>query len=471
MSLKKRMFRSNMMILFLALFSLMMIILLVLLAFEDSFEQRLDALEQRKLDSNVVQAVSEIQKTEIENFSGTQQRLKEWGYETAVISGGKIEQGSRSEQMSELLEVTAQLDLSEEKPEIFFRRNVTLIAQYHPEGKYCVAAAHFPKEDWKKSMVKNLFRPFLIAFFLIGTGAILVILLLSAFFTRRMNRVVMEPLEKLGKGVRRIKDGNLREDIVYQGEQEFEDVCQVFNDMQHTILAEQEQQAKNKKARTDMVAGISHDLRTPLTSVQGYIKGVLDGVADTPEKEYLYLKTAYESTEEMNVLLQKLFDFSRMESGQMPFHMVSAELGEFTAACMAQKEAVMDSKQVQITMKQEPEWIPEVMLDVDQVRRIFDNLLENSLKYAMVRPVKIQIRVSEIKDFVLLEWKDNGKGVPEEKLDRIFERFYRCDESRNEKGSGIGLSVVKYIMERHNGKAAAENDQGLKVQLYFPKER
>lgn len=122
-------------------------------------------------------------------------------------------------------------------------------------------------------------------------------------------------------------------------------------------------------------------------------------------------------------------------------------------------------------MKQEPEWIPEVMLDVDQVRRIFDNLLENSLKYAMVRPVKIQIRVSEIKDFVLLEWKDNGKGVPEEKLDRIFERFYRCDESRNEKGSGIGLSVVKYIMERHNGKAAAENDQGLKIQLYFPKER
>ena len=100
MSLKKRMFRSNMMILFLALFSLMMIILLVLLAFEDSFEQRLDALEQRKLDSNVVQAVSEIQKTEIENFSGTQQRLKEWGYETAVISRGKIEQGTRSQQMS-----------------------------------------------------------------------------------------------------------------------------------------------------------------------------------------------------------------------------------------------------------------------------------------------------------------------------------------------------------------------------------
>lgn len=164
--------------------------------------------------------------------------------------------------------------------------------------------------------------------------------------------------------------------------------------MQHTILADQEQRTKNEKARTDMAAGISHDLRTPLTSVQGYIKGVLDGVADTPDRKNMYLKTAYESTEEMNVLLQKLFDFSRMESGQMPFHMVSVDLGEFTASCVAQKEAVMDPENAEFTMEQDPAWIPEVMLDVDQVRRIFDNLLENSLKYAMVRPVRIQIRLS-----------------------------------------------------------------------------
>nr|WP_300304801.1 HAMP domain-containing sensor histidine kinase [uncultured Anaerostipes sp.] len=164
--------------------------------------------------------------------------------------------------------------------------------------------------------------------------------------------------------------------------------------MQHTILADQEQRTKNEKARTDMAAGISHDLRTPLTSVQGYIKGVLDGVADTPDRKNMYLKTAYESTEEMNVLFQKLFDFSRMESGQMPFHMVSVDLGEFTVSCVAQKEAVMDPENAEFTMEQDPAWIPEVMLDVDQVRRIFDNLLENSLKYAMVRPVRIQIRLS-----------------------------------------------------------------------------
>ena len=75
------------------------------------------------------------------------------------------------------------------------------------------------------------------------------------------------------------------------------------------------------------------------------------------------------------------------------------------------------------------------------------------------------------KEFLVLEWKDNGQGVPEEKLPKIFERFYRCDEARNEKGSGVGLYVVKYIMEQHGGSVCAEIDHGFKIQLYFPKER
>ena len=218
-----------------------------------------------------------------------------------------------------------------------------------------------------------------------------------------------------------------------------------------------------------MVTGISHDLRTPLTSIRGYIKGVLDGVADTPEKKEMYLRTAYESTGEMNSLLQKLFDFSRMESGQMPFHMVRVDLAEFADAYVAQREAVTDRNKVQMQVHRETEQMPDVLLDVDQVPRIFDNLLENSIKYAKVCPVKIDIRIYEnLEKGVILEWKDNGTGVPEEKLPHIFERFYRCDESRNEKGSGVGLYVVKYIMECHKGTVKAVNDNGLKIQMFFP---
>ena len=192
-------------------------------------------------------------------------------------------------------------------------------------------------------------------------------------------------------------------------------------------------------------------------------------MADTEEKRRMYLETAYESTGEMNVLLQKLFDFSRMESGQMPFHMVKADLGEFAAAYAAQKEAVADPSALQIHFCRKAEYQPEISMDVEQVRRIFDNLLENSMKYAMVTPVVINLSVEETDKFMLFVWRDNGGGVPQEKLGRIFERFYRCDESRKEKGSGVGLYVVKYIMDQHNGTVRAENENGLKISLYFPK--
>lgn len=283
-----------------------------------------------------------------------------------------------------------------------------------------------------------------------------------------MSRVVMEPVGKLVAAAQRVQQGNLEEKIVYQGETEFEHVCQTFNAMQDTILEDQRQREKNERARTDMITGISHDLRTPLTSIQGYIKGVLDGIADTDEKKELYLRTAYESTEEMNVLLKKLFDFSRVESGQLPFHMVKVDLAEFTSAYIAQKEAVMDPERVQLTFALEEEGLPEISIDIEQIPRIFDNLLENSIKYAGKRPVRINVRIFRAEPWVALEWKDNGPGVVQEKLPRIFERFYRCDEARTVKGSGVGLYIVKYIMERHHGGVKAENDQGLKITLYFP---
>ena len=184
----------------------------------------------------------------------------------------------------------------------------------------------------------------------------------------------------------------------------------------------------------------------------------------------MYLRTAYGSTEEMNILLQKLFDFSKMESGQMPFHMVKADLAEYVASYVAEKEAVLDPQALNFHLEVKAEWIPEISMDVEQVRRILDNLLENSQKYAMVTPVEVELSVEETKEAVLLSWKDNGKGVPEEKLPRLFERFYRCDEARQEKGSGVGLYVVNYIMERHHGRVTAENDGGLRIRMYFPKE-
>lgn len=245
-----------------ALVSLMLIIIAVLLLFEDSFEQQFHSISQTALERHASEAAEAVEQTEIDEIDELNRRIGQWGYQ----------------------------------------------------------AVYFPEENPLLSSLRQIFLPFLCVLVLAGIAAIAVILLLASFFTRKMNRLVMEPVELLVAGAERIRDGNLNEEIRYEGEAEFEHVCRTFNAMQHTILEDQRQREKNEKVRTDMVTGISHDLRTPLTSIRGYIKGVLDGVADTDEKKALYLQTAYESTEDMNALLQKLFDFSRMESGQMPFH-------------------------------------------------------------------------------------------------------------------------------------------------------
>ena len=396
--------------------------------------------------------------------------MEPWGYDTAMIADGQVISGDNSGQMHDLAEYFRQEEEGNGQVNIFTFQKATVVEKYIPEQDARLVAAHFPEENWLITSVTSPFSIFLAAVCVAGAVAIAVLLLLAAFFTRRMNRVVLEPVELLVDGAKRIQDGNMEEEIDYQGEAEFERVCQSFNDMQRTILKNQKQREKNEKARTDMVTGISHDLRTPLTSIQGYIKGVLDGVADTKERQEKYLKTAYDSTREMNVLLQKLFEFSRIESGQMPFHMVRADLAEFTSVYIAQKEEMADPENVTFSLKVGQEAMPEINMDVEQIPRIFDNLLENSMKYAGTRPVEIEISVFATETEVVLEWNDHGNGVPEDKLPHIFERFYRCDEARKEKGSGVGLYVVNYIMEQHHGRVGAENDGGLKIRLLFPKE-
>ena len=255
----------------------------------------------------------------------------------------------------------------------------------------------------------------------------------------------------------------MKSDVIKKKNVSFRNDDLVFR---NPCLEDQKQREQNETARKDMVTGISHDLRTPLTSIQGYIKGILDGIADTEEKQQMYLKTAYQSTKEMNILLEKLFEFSKIESGQTQFHMVPVDLSEYTQAYIAQKE--MEDETIEFIYTREQEILPEVLIDVNQMRRVFDNLLENSIKYSNKDQVQIYVEARTDKDGVCVSWKDNGAGVDEDKLTKIFDRFYRCDEARNKKGSGVGLYVVKYIIEQQMGYIDATNDDGLKMTMYFP---
>lgn len=318
-------------------------------------------------------------------------------------------------------------------------------------------------EDW--TVHRN---EFILIFGADGILCIVVLLIISQLFTKNLTDHIMEPLDALTEGADRIRKNDLSQEIAYSGELEFEKVCAAFNDMQVSILAEQEKNRKYEKARTDMIAGISHDLRTPLTAMKGTIKGLLDGVASEPEQQKKFLQAAYRRTGDMDMLLNQLLYLSRMETGNMPISMQTIEIGTFLENYVKGKREVIDSLQEEITVDTKG-ITAKVLIDPEQFQRILDNLVENSRKYGETMPLKMKIKLEKAPKGLSICFQDNGVGVPEEKLPFIFEEFYRGDESRNKKeGNGLGLYIVKYLMEAMGGSVRAENADGLAVYLELP---
>ena len=323
--------------------------------------------------------------------------------------------------------------------------------------------------------IKNLLKGFTVYrndFFLIfgmdGILCIAILAIISQFFTKKLTDHIMAPLDALAAGVKRIRDNELTQNIEYTGEIEFENVCSAFNDMQEAILTEQEKNRKYEKARTDMIAGISHDLRTPLTAIRGPIKGLMDGVASRPEQQKKFLEAAYRRTGDMDLLLNQLFYLSKMETGNMPLSLQNIEISTFLHNYAKVKQEFVGSEKEHIKIDTQ-EITAEVSVDLEQFQRILDNLLENSRKYGEKVPLMIEIALNKTPKGLSICFKDNGVGVPEEKLPHIFEEFYRGDESRNRKeGNGLGLYIVKYLMEAMGGSVRAENADGLAVYLELP---
>lgn len=304
-----------------------------------------------------------------------------------------------------------------------------------------------------------------------GALCVMVLVMVSQIFTKRLVEHIMTPLDALAEGAKRIRSNDLTQDIEYQGDVEFEDVCDTFNDMRKSILTEQERIRKYEKARTDMIAGISHDLRTPLTAIRGTIKGLLDGVVSTPEQQNRFLQTAYRRTGDMDILLNQLFYLSKLETGNMPIDLLTIEISDFITNYVKGKQELFTNEELEIVADVKGV-TGMITVDPEQLSRIFDNLLENSRKYAETKPLKIKISLDQIKEKVQICFSDNGIGVSEEKLPYIFDEFYRADESRNKKeGNGLGLYIVKYLIESMGGNVKAENADGFYVYMMFKKNK
>ena len=356
---------------------------------------------------------------------------------------------------------------------IFLVINVGVIKIYaeYVEEELRTSAEKIVNEDELHDLVEDFTihkNEFILLFLADGVLCIAVLVIMSQIFTGNLVKHIMEPLDELAAGAKRIKENDLTEDINYSGDIEFENVCDTFNKMQKHILREQEKNRKYEKARTDMIAGISHDLRTPLTAIRGTIKGLMDGIASTPEKQDRFLETAYRRTGEMDLLLNQLFYLSKIETGNMPITLRKIEISSFIKNYVQAKQGLMETEKEEL-VEETKEITAEVAVDPEQLQRIFDNLLENSRKYGEKVPLKMKIGLRKTPGGILIRFSDNGVGVPENKLPYVFDEFYRVDESRNKKeGNGLGLYIVKYLIEAMGGTVWAENEDGFVVSMELP---
>ncbi len=359
---------------------------------------------------------------------------------------------------------------------------------------YNVYAVYYHGERSLLGMDRGVFEMFIIVFIIAGMIIIAGLLLCSQIFTRMMIKRIMEPVDKLSDAALRIDSGNFDEPIQYGHNDEFAPVCDTFNTMQQHLKEGIEKTQKYEKARTEMVSGISHDLRTPLTSVKGYIKGMLDGVAHTPEKQRQYLEISYKKACDMEKLLQKLFFFSKLETGNMPFFPKPVHMDSWLEHYVDDKTVEGENKGYAIefisggnsdinaggktadgadsgqqTKVQTDGWAADI--DVEQTKRVLDNLVENSIKYANVDDLRICVRTDIVDDHIEIDVYDNGQGIDSDKLPHVFEQFYRGDESRGSKndGSGLGLYVCKYIIEQQGGSIEAYSRNGFGVRITLPR--
>ena len=281
-------------------------------------------------------------------------------------------------------------------------------------------------------------------------------------------RSIAVPLVKLKKATKNIKEGNLDFVLEVEGNDEFSQLCQDFEEMRKRLKESTEEKILMDKENKELISNISHDL-TPITAVKGYVEGIMDGVADTPEKMDRYVRTIYNKTNEMDHLINELTFYSKIDTNRIPYTFSKLNVEDYFSDCAEELGLEMETRGIELVYANYVEKGVQVIADGEQIRRVIHNIVSNAIKYMEKPRGIIQLRVKDVGDFIQVEIEDNGKGIAAKDLPYIFDRFYRTDVSRNSSkgGSGIGLSIVKKIMEDHGGKVWATSRLGIGTIMYF----
>ena len=339
---------------------------------------------------------------------------------------------------------------------------------------------------------------------------LIIICFTASILTLWIYQGMVRPVNVLKKATHKMRDGDLDFSIKTQREDEIGMLCKDFEEMRIRLKESIEMRLASEQEMRELVSNISHDLKTPLTAIEGYTEGIMDGVADTPEKQEKYLKIIHKKAKEMAMLVDELSVCSKIENGIVPYNFQHINVEEYFGDCMQEISMDLDIQNISVEYTNEVDKDVRVEMDPEQLKRVINNIVGNSMKFieADSGTISIHIKEEDKEDqqaatvgkegekaeksgenhrsvfgkkekeekkeqvmepgMIQVEFRDTGKGIAAENLPHVFDRFYRADAARqSSKGSGLGLAISKKIIEDHGGRIWAESEEGAGTSIFF----
>lgn len=280
---------------------------------------------------------------------------------------------------------------------------------------------------------------------------------------------IVTPIHMLQLATQNIKNGNLDFEVQVHNQDEIGELCEDFEEMRKRLKDSAEEKVRSDQQNKELISNISHDLKTPITAIKGYVEGLIDGVADTPEKQNKYLQTVYSKAIDMDHLINELTFYSKIDTNKIPYTFHRIPVVDYFEDCAEELGRELEDAQIGFDYQNYVDDSVQIIADAEQLKRVINNIIGNSKKYSDKAETKIRMVVKDVGDFVQVEIEDNGRGIAAKDLPYIFDRFYRTDASRNSSkgGSGIGLSIVQKIIEDHGGKIWVTSKEGIGTVMYF----
>jgi len=318
------------------------------------------------------------------------------------------------------------------------------------------------------STLENLAQ-FRYSVFIILILFLVAIVIISAITTYILSKNIVKPLTQLENAALQIRKGNYDFKINTTAKDEIGDLSRTFEETRKQLKETEKIKRKYENNRNELISNISHDLKTPITTIKGYIEGIIDGIPSSKEKKDKYLKTIYQNTVNMESLINELFLLSELELKELPLNFVPIDIKAYLTDCVEELKFYLTEKG--ITLKFDADYHEKelVYADREKIKRVILNIINNAVNHKASIDPTITITLSEKKEEAQIEIRDNGQGIPEKSLNNIFERFYKADEARstNASGTGLGLYIAKEIVMSHEGKIWAKSQEGKGTSIFF----